>query len=317
MTVVQQLDEAAADDRLDYLSHMLSSRVVPIEFQPADGVDLTARFVTGHLGALRVSEVTGSAGVCQRTLQLVRRSDPDQYEVTVVTQGQAMHEQAGQQTRLAPGDFTIVHSSHSFRTAHSPVGLVAISFPSAMMPLHPHRLARLTGIHLDGGQGVGALVSTLIQRLPRHLDDPSAANGARLGATVVDLLTVALADRLEDGDGAAADARQRALLPRIFAFIQERLADPDLSPAMIAAAHHISLRYLHKLFEGEGTTVARWIRESRLERCRRDLLDPALASRSLSATAIRWGFANGAHFNRVFRAAYGASPGAYRDRHTS
>jgi len=31
---------------------------------------------------------------------------------------------------------------------------------------------------------------------------------------------------------------------------------------------------LHKLFEAEGTSVCQWIRTSRLERCRRDLLDP-------------------------------------------
>jgi AraC-like DNA-binding protein len=48
------------------------------------------------------------------------------------------------------------------------------------------------------------------------------------------------------------------------AFIQEHLGDPELRPAEIAAAYHISLRLLHKLFQEQGTTVAGWIRTRRL-----------------------------------------------------
>jgi AraC-like DNA-binding protein len=85
-----------------------------------------------------------------------------------------------------------------------------------------------------------------------------------------------------------------------------------LSPGSIAASHHISLRLLHKLFEEQGTSVGRWIRERRLERCRRDLLDPALDDMPASAIAFTWGFADAAHFTRVFREAYGHPPGEYR-----
>jgi hypothetical protein len=54
-------------------------------------------------------------------------------------------------------------------------------------------------------------------------------------------------------------------LTTIHAFIQRPVSDPDLSPETIAAAHHISLRLLHKLFSEEGETVAGWIRTRRLE----------------------------------------------------
>ena len=47
------------------------------------------------------------------------------------------------------------------------------------------------------------------------------------------------------------------------AFIQQHPGDPGLSPAEIAAAHHISLRLLHKLFQEQGETVAGWIRARR------------------------------------------------------
>src|SRR5207247_2046030 len=88
--------------------------------------------------------------------------------------------------------------------------------------------------------------------------------------------------------------------------------DPELSPAAIAAAHHISRRLLYKLFQEQGETVASWIRARRLERCQQDLLDPAQAARPVAAVALRWGFRSSIHFTRLFRAAYGLPPHEYR-----
>ncbi|MFX5558838.1 helix-turn-helix transcriptional regulator, partial [Acinetobacter baumannii] len=79
----------------------------------------------------------------------------------------------------------------------------------------------------------------------------------------------------------------------------------------IAAAHHISVRYLQRLFETEGTTVTTWIRQRRLERIRRDLADPRI-DRSTSAVAARWGLADASHFSKLFKAAYGMTPRQYR-----
>jgi AraC-like DNA-binding protein len=58
--------------------------------------------------------------------------------------------------------------------------------------------------------------------------------------------------------------------------------------------------------------VADWIRRRRLERCARDLLDPALRGEPVGAIGARWGLTNPAHFSRVFRAAYGVPRAEYR-----
>lgn len=99
---------------------------------------------------------------------------------------------------------------------------------------------------------------------------------------------------------------------RIGEFIRRRLGDPGLSPATIAAAHQISLRTLHRLFQQQGTTVAARIRRERLERCRADLSDPLMRSRSIHAIAADWGFTRPADFTRSFRAAYGLTPSDFR-----
>jgi AraC-like DNA-binding protein len=111
-----------------------------------------------------------------------------------------------------------------------------------------------------------------------------------------------------------AASGRRALVLRIQDFIEDRLPDPELTPREIAAAQHISLRYLHKLFETQDRTVASWIRHRRLERVRRDLEDPVSHERPVSAIGVRWGFPDPASFNRVFRSKYGVPPGEYRRR---
>lgn len=103
-----------------------------------------------------------------------------------------------------------------------------------------------------------------------------------------------------------------SLLRRIYAYIDQNLADPELSPATIAAAVHISPRYLYLLLAKENVTVAALIRDRRLQACRADMADPAMGEYPVSAIAARWGFSSAAHFSRVFRGVYGITPGRYR-----
>lgn len=163
-------------------------------------------------------------------------------------------------------------------------------------------------MRIAGDDGLGALVSALARRLPGALDQ----GGSRVGGAVLDLRTAALAARVEAD--LPADTRRRTLLLRAQAYIDANLGDPDpdLGPRRVAAAQYISVRYLHRLFEAEETTVAEWIRSRRLERCRRDLLDPALGDEPVHAIAARWGILSAAHFSRLFRRAYGRSPVEYR-----
>lgn len=76
------------------------------------------------------------------------------------------------------------------------------------------------------------------------------------------------------------------------------------------------MRTLHRLFAAEGESVAGLIRQRRLRRCRIDLADPAWRHQPVHRIARRWGFPDPAHFSRVFRAAHGMGPQAYRDLHT-
>ncbi len=102
------------------------------------------------------------------------------------------------------------------------------------------------------------------------------------------------------------------LLIHAQAYIEARLGDPTLNPDELARGCFISTRYLHRVFEAEGLRVCDFIRSARLDRCRRDLLDPAFADQPISAVASRWGLPSAPHFSRLFRQAYGCSPREFR-----
>jgi AraC-like DNA-binding protein len=110
------------------------------------------------------------------------------------------------------------------------------------------------------------------------------------------------------------DPIRRSVLVSVRRWIELHLDSPALNPETIARANHVSVRYLHQLFHDQGSTVSRWVKERRLERCLSDLGDPALSHRGISAIAARWGFTDAAYFSRVFKEAYGQSPREYRSR---
>jgi AraC-like DNA-binding protein len=314
MSVLVRATDVPVASRMEYWRQVVEELLGPLEVRtPPDGLDGRDRLLVGEAGAVRVAELTaGQAGGVSRTAAHVRRLDLDVCKLDVLARGRGVVAQDGREAWLEPGDFTLVDPSRPVRLSMSPMRMVSVVFPRVLLPLRPAEAAGLTAVRFPGDRGTGALVSALARRLPDRLDEVGAADGTRLGTAVLDLLAVALAARPDRAAQVPPETRQQALLQRIHAFVEQRLGDPELTPATIAAAHYISVRYLYKLFEGEPAGVAGWVRQRRLERCRRDLLDPALAARPVSAIAARWGLANASHFSRAFRAAYGLSPVEYR-----
>ncbi|HEU5156399.1 MAG TPA: helix-turn-helix domain-containing protein [Streptosporangiaceae bacterium] len=304
--------DAPVASRADYWRHVVNERLFPVEGRPTEGADFDGRLVSGQVGAVRVVDVTAPPAECRRTAKLIGRSNHELYHVDVLVTGSVLIEHAGRRTRLGPGDFAMIDLSRPCRWVSAGARHVTVTFPRALLPMSHDEVGELMGVRVPGDRGAGALISSVARQLPDHLDDYQSAAGVRLGTTVVDLLTVALAAQLDRGRTVTPEARRRVLLAAVHAYIERRLGDPGLTPATIAAAHHISLRYLHKLFEAQGTTVAGWIRRRRLDRCRADLLDPAYRARPVGAIGARWGFPDASKFSRVFRAAHGVPPGEYR-----
>lgn len=311
-------DHVPAADRLAFFRETLGKNDVPTVGYGDRPADFSARMEGGGLGNLTVVGLTSQSLWSRRGLRrgqdLIRRSDSSHYQLVLYLRSPTMLDHNGRQVKLAPGDMTLIDTSRPYDGWHeSGVSrILSVSIPRTLLPIPPSAADKLAGARLCGRTGVGALLWDYVLRVAEDLDDYSPADAARISTILLDLLGGLVSHELELNDELSGDSQRRVLYQQIQGFIQRRLADPELTPATIAEAHHISVRTLHRLFGSHGHTVTAWIRTRRLDRCRRDLTDPLLADQPVSVIAARWGYRDPAHFTRLFRDHYEVTPGDYR-----
>ncbi|RFS82574.1 helix-turn-helix domain-containing protein [Actinomadura spongiicola] len=311
--------EVGAGERFAFWRELNAKLWAPYELRCDPGLesDFRAQVGVSEFGSVQATLITTVPHSVHRTPKLIRQADPEVFKLGCLVRGGATITQDDRQVEFAAGDLILYDPSRPYVaefTSDVPGGqqLLLLRFPRSLLPLPPRELRRLSAVRIPGARGVGALSSQFLLQLARHMHELSPADTARLSTLTLDLLTTALADALDVHGAVPPHTRRRARMTRIHAFIRDNLGDAGLTPDAIAAAHHISLRYLHRLFQEEGRTVAGLVRELRLERCRRDLADPRQADRPIQTIAARWGFTSAAHFSQAFRGAYGISPREYR-----
>ncbi|MFI1105124.1 helix-turn-helix domain-containing protein [Streptomyces melanogenes] len=197
--------------------------------------------------------------------------------------------------------------------------MIFFRVPRCYLGVTEAELNQVLGVPVRGGEGIGALASDFLTALAAKAEFRRSTIGDRRARTAVHLLSVLVmelleADATEEADDASGAGNE--ILSRIHAYIEEHLMDPDLSPESIARAHHISVRYLQKLFQNDGSTVSQWVRRRRLEFCRFEL-GRSHRRVTMAAVAHRWGFNSPSHFSRTFRGAYGMSPSQWQALATS
>jgi AraC-like DNA-binding protein len=311
-------DDQPVHSRAEYWHQIVAESLVPLDVELSGKLlDARDRMRVGALGPVGVVALsTGDESHAVRRRSHINRTDGALLKFDLQIRGNGVIDHAGRSSLQRPGDFTLVDLSRPCAWRNGPsAGLLAITFPRDMLPLREDEISGLTGVRVAADRGVAAMASRFAREAPAQLDDLRPGDRVRIGTTVLDLLTTALLSGTGHHHDVTPESRKRALMLSIHAYLEEHLGDPDLSPRSLATAHYVSVRYLHLLFEEERTTVADTIRRRRLERCRRDLLDPALRSQPVAAVAARWGFTSPAHFSRLFRATYGIPPSELRRLH--
>ncbi|GAA4391321.1 AraC-like ligand-binding domain-containing protein [Tsukamurella soli] len=303
--------DVARADRFDAWCETVRSSFVPLRAATAEPAEFTGRLVAQAMGGLAISTVAASRVTVSRTRREIAADDPGFVKVGLQLAGSGTVVQDGRATVLGAGDFAVYDTSRPYRLDYGdPFAVFVVMVPAARLRIPRPRLAELTAVRFDGRSGLPALVSRLLAELGRQLETLPVRSDPVVGDAVLDLLTAALADRIDAAP--AGDARRRSLLLEIQTGIAARLSDPGLTVREIAAEHHVSVRYLQKLFGEHGETVSGWIRSRRIERISHDLANPALAGATVSAIGARWGIASAAALSRMFRAEVGCTPSEYR-----
>lgn len=273
-----------------------------------------ATLTSRQLGQVGFAAVRSSPlDVYRRRTHIAQVADA-MYLVKVQVSGEGLVEQRGKQAHLYPGDFTLCLSSEPYEL-HFPTNYsqAVLAVPETVMLEYVHRPDRHLGVRMDSKVGANGLFTQFVSSIALRLDGMDGVLAQRLEANVIDLLATTL--------GYAQDSERHDLLNsgarleyrrRIKGFIRKHLHDDRLGPDWIAAAHNISTRYLHMLFEGESVSISRYILRLRLQACRAALMDAAFSHYSVSEIAYRFGFKDSSHFSRAFKMEFGATPARFR-----
>ncbi|MFJ7996130.1 helix-turn-helix domain-containing protein [Streptomyces sp. NPDC096310] len=311
-------DDVPAEDRFERWRELMNRSYAPMELRSDHAADFRVHQRLIALGTATVWPGEFQPLVFRRTPKLIRQSDPEVYQLTLVLKGSGRLVLGRQEATCDAYEF---HSNDSSRpsetwTGQEQIKIVGVEFPKAQMPLPRGRADQAIGRRMSAREGIGALLAQFLIQLTSDTGQYAPDDAPRLGTVLTDLVAALFAHTLGTDSSLTPEAHRRTLTLRIQAFIQQHLHEPDLNPRSIATAHHISLSHLHRLFRDEDTTVTSWIRRQRLERARHNLADPALRTAPIHSIAARWGFTHQSDFSRAFRTAYGLPPNAYRHQAT-
>lgn len=308
--------EVSRAQRLSSLRAAVSQQFLDLYLVPLAhdaGRDLDAFISIRELGGVRIARFGGSPVAAARTAVHIDLSDRGYYMLALHLRGIARARQLGRQITLRPGDLALLDSSHPYTIEFANTDKfehVAYRIPKARLEARSDQIERALAVRLPAGSDAGRLASPYLSTLAAPSWRTPNANATPLLETGLDLLVNALL--LAAGLDLPPATRQAGMLHQLKLHARSQLGDPSLSPAVVAAAHYLSTRQLHRLFAHEGMTFGTWVREERLRGCRRDLADPRLREVPIAELAARWGYRSAAHFTRAFSARYGLGPRDFR-----
>ena len=279
-----------------------------------DAVDDYRGYVReSNFGTVTITDCLIAPQCINRRQSHVARGDKDCFYVALTQKGHQVVEQRGQRIAYGPGSATIFSASEPYTLRNpDPHRAFYLEIPRAALAQRWQPSRPMVTASVNTTFGVGRIVSDLCASMVLEADTLSDATRAELGERLIDVLALALdnptAD-VSDFDGSLKSQRLR----QIRNYIESNLGNPVLNPERVAAACQMSVRTLHYLFKGTGHSVAGYIWERRLQRCREALQMPAERHRTVTEIAFAAGFNSMSHFSSAFRRRFGVTPSDARD----
>lgn len=283
-------------------------RRLPVEgrFESRDPDDFEAEVVRAELGEVVLRRTTISP---HRAMVDGRGEGPDILRFMTLQQGSLLAAPpGGRPVRMEAGDalFTCRVRTYVYQ-ADEPIVIVASTLPVASLPAIARRLEDLPIGPLPRTPLVDAVAALLVQ-LAQRLDEPWAFDADFAARGLIELQTAILTEVIAAPPPTPGPDRVHAAAVD---YIERHLGEPGLRPPQIAAALGVSLRYLHRAFDDTDSTVARYLRERRLDQVAQ-ALRASERPPSLQHLADRYGFGSQDQLARAFRRRYGTSMTEFR-----
>jgi AraC family transcriptional regulator, positive regulator of tynA and feaB len=298
-------------ERVGWLREVICREYANVEITAPVHGELSQDLIICPWGNLQLSTIQSSAISLERLPTEPHLNSQDAYFAVMLLSGGYRLEQNGREVVLQPGDMTLYDATRPHRI-HCPgeFAKLILSIPRTVLRDRVSGIDHCIALRIPGSQGIGFVAANFLHSSATHADQLKSHEFSSLADHALDLLTLAVTS-VRPVDFNLSRSRSISI-NRIKAFIEQNLQDADLDTGMITLYTGLSARYVNNLFEGEGTSLMRYVWKRRLENCRKDMQNPVCAGHRLTDIAFRWGFNDAAHFSRAFRQQFGCSPREFR-----
>jgi AraC-like DNA-binding protein len=298
-------------DRLDFFKGELS-KLLALDVEPLDERPKHAMHVV-EAGPVAFSQVQCSPTRVARRRDHLKDCD-DGFLFILVTSGlqQLMHN--GQEIALKPGDAALIQNSRT-GVGTFPTGgtTIAARIDGSALRALVRQPEQLAGGLINQAQPGLALVKGYLRTFSRVKDTLTSELAHSFGHHVVDLVAAVLGATRDGAAHAEVGGVRAARLRQVLDAIARRASDPGFTVETIAGELGVSSRYIQRILETTGCTFSEHVIERRLHRARH-LLAAAQDRPKVAEIALEAGFNDLAHFHRMFRRRFGATPAAMRGR---
>jgi AraC-like DNA-binding protein len=265
------------------------------------------------IGPVSCTRVDSCAQQVLRTPSRIARTSEDFVLVTLATSGVNGVFQDGREAVVSAGQFVIYDTTRPYELRFDDsFSQTIFQMPRKLLQQRVGSFDTLTATTFSSDRPLEGLAYEFLLGMSKAIDRVDPATATRLLDQALDLVAMAFADRIREHSPDQSFHRS-ALLYRLKSYILTHLRDSELSMPRAAAAIGISPRYASDLMAAEQISFRSYVQAQRLDRCRRDLSDPAQMARHVSEIAFAWGFNDLAHFSRIFKQRFGASPREWRE----
>lgn len=303
-------EEVPADARLAAWRDFMNKVYYSVDIKPRLDDEVKGELNEAALGPIGLSSYKSSQQRVFRYAEAAKADGAENFVFIFPLNKQLYFDQRGRSGFIDPGGVALLNSGEYYEAACSDdFENLTLKIPCptlrARLPTIDTLCARENIANPTLSATIGQMAAKLMK--PDMPWSPEAAD--RLSGNILDLICLMLETA---HDPATPEFEDRSLthimFKRFSAYMKEHLADSELSPASVAQAHRISLRYLFKIFKLHGTTFGHELMEMRLQEARRQILTAYRTHLSLQQIAFLCGFASQSHFSTRYRERFGESP---------
>ncbi|NIB38504.1 helix-turn-helix domain-containing protein [Pseudomaricurvus alkylphenolicus] len=310
-----KIDQAS---QLEYWADYVCRTLTKLQINKIDHAEkgFRGRLSQASFGQISITSALAQESEVQLTREGIASADEEFLLMHLQYRGKSNIWHNGRELDLKKGDIEICDCTQPYRLRisgdNSPLHeMLVLRIPHAALAQRVSNVHELAGSFIDNSSDMGQLVSQFVINVWERRGGINEELAPQLGNQVLDLLSLAL-NSTGAMSGNAESAARTGHLVRMKRFIDDNLSDGALTPAEVAAAACISLRYAHKLFKDDGQSIAGYIMQRRLQQCCTMLSSGKHQGLTITEIAHMWGFKDASHFGHAFKREFAMSPRAYR-----